>query len=108
MNNHEASPTMTGLKQILLADIKVCQVCVSFDWATLLLFMHVFFNRKRADQLECLVALGRCCNHALVADWAWTYEQYVRDVPGSFEFWMENMMDQSHVAFSHSGVAGNR
>ncbi len=42
------------------------------------------------------------------ADWAWTYEHYVRDVPGSFEFWMENMMDQSHVAYSHSGVAGNR
>lgn len=41
-------------------------------------------------------------------DWAWTYEHYIRDVPGSFEFWMENMMDQSHVAFSHSGVAGNR
>lgn len=41
-------------------------------------------------------------------DWAWTYEHYVRDVPGSFEFWMENMMDQSHVAYSHSGVAGNR
>ena len=45
---------------------------------------------------------------ALAADWAWTYEHYVRDVPGSFEFWMENMMDQSHVAYSHSGVAGNR
>ena len=42
------------------------------------------------------------------ADWAWTYEHYVRDVPASFEFWMENMMDQSHVAYSHSGVAGNR
>ena len=42
------------------------------------------------------------------AEWAWVYEQYVRDVPGSFEFWMENMMDQSHVAFAHSGIAGNR
>ena len=42
------------------------------------------------------------------ADWAWTYEHYIRDVPGSFEFWMENMMDQSHVAFSHSGLAGTR
>ncbi|KAL3146814.1 hypothetical protein ABBQ38_014791 [Trebouxia sp. C0009 RCD-2024] len=37
--------------------------------------------------------------------WAWTFEYFVRDVPGSFEFWMENMMDQSHVPHAHSEVA---
>lgn len=44
----------------------------------------------------------------MLADWAWTYQHYIRDVPGSFEFWMENMMDQSHVPFSHSDVAASR
>lgn len=41
-------------------------------------------------------------------DWAWTFQHYIRDVPGSFEFWMENMMDQSHVPYSHSGLAADR
>lgn len=40
-----------------------------------------------------------------MAGWAWTFEYFVRDVPGSFEFWMENMMDQSHVPHAHSEVA---
>jgi len=27
---------------------------------------------------------------------------------GGFQEWVENMTDQSHVAFAHHGVAGNR
>lgn len=35
-------------------------------------------------------------------------DQFVRDLPGSFEVWTENMQDQSHVAYAHHGVAGRR
>lgn len=35
-------------------------------------------------------------------------DQFVRDLPGSFEVWTENMQDQSHVPFAHHGVAGKR
>ncbi|EIE25673.1 hypothetical protein COCSUDRAFT_39968 [Coccomyxa subellipsoidea C-169] len=37
-----------------------------------------------------------------------TYVNYIRDLPGGFQEWVENMTDQSHVAFAHHGVAGNR
>ena len=37
-----------------------------------------------------------------------TYVNYVRDLPGGFQEWVENMTDQSHVAFAHHTVAGNR
>ncbi|CAL8469852.1 g9394 [Coccomyxa elongata] len=37
-----------------------------------------------------------------------TYVNYIRDLPGGFQEWIENMTDQSHVAFAHHGVAGNR
>jgi len=66
------------------------------------------FASDRCCKAYCLEITFECASVVWHADWAWTYEHYVRDVPGSFEFWMENMMDQSHVAYSHSGVAGNR
>lgn len=37
-----------------------------------------------------------------------TYVNYIRDLPGGFQEWVENMTDQSHVAFAHHTVAGNR
>ncbi|KAK9828711.1 hypothetical protein WJX72_001664 [[Myrmecia] bisecta] len=40
--------------------------------------------------------------------WTYGFAQYVRDLPGGFDCWIENMTDQSHVAFAHHGVAGNR
>ena len=36
------------------------------------------------------------------------YSHFVRDLPGPFDVWMENMVDQSHVAFAHHGPGGNR
>lgn len=39
--------------------------------------------------------------------WSLT-DQFIRDLPGSFEVWTENMQDQSHVAWAHHGVAGRR
>ncbi|KAK9825088.1 hypothetical protein WJX74_007293 [Apatococcus lobatus] len=34
----------------------------------------------------------------------WTFERYVRDVPGSFDCWVDNMTDQSHAQFAHNGA----
>ncbi|KAK9812498.1 hypothetical protein WJX73_004515 [Symbiochloris irregularis] len=36
------------------------------------------------------------------------YTNFTRDLPGPFDVWMENMVDQSHVAFAHHGPGGNR
>jgi hypothetical protein len=35
-------------------------------------------------------------------------DYYVRDVPGSFDTWIENISDQSHVPWAHHGVAHDR
>jgi hypothetical protein len=51
----------------------------------------------------------QCCARVPRADkFTQTYINYVRDLPGGFQEWVENMTDQSHVAFAHHTVAGNR
>eukprot|EP00891_Asterochloris_glomerata_P008644 jgi/Astpho2/8644/Aster-05119 len=37
-----------------------------------------------------------------------SFDHFVRDLPGSFDVWTENMCDQSHVPFAHHAVAGDR
>lgn len=46
--------------------------------------------------------------HAHAGELVSAYSHYVRDLPGSFDVWVENMADQSHVAFAHHGAVGNR
>ena len=37
-----------------------------------------------------------------------SFDHYTRDLYGAFDVWLENMADQSHVAYAHHGAAGNR
>ena len=37
-----------------------------------------------------------------------SFDNYSRDLYGAFDVWLENMTDQSHVAYAHHGAAGNR
>lgn len=35
------------------------------------------------------------------------FDNYVRDVPGRMDVWIDNMTDQSHAQFAHNGAIGN-
>ena len=32
------------------------------------------------------------------------FRNFVRDVPGTIDVWIDNMTDQSHVAYAHNGA----
>eukprot|EP00891_Asterochloris_glomerata_P003758 jgi/Astpho2/3758/fgenesh1_pg.00060_%23_58_t len=53
-------------------------------------------------------ALGTLLSETRPDKWLWTYQHFVRDVPGSFDVWMENQSDQSHACFTHSVVSTDR
>ncbi|KAK9789581.1 hypothetical protein WJX73_007380 [Symbiochloris irregularis] len=38
--------------------------------------------------------------------YSYLFDNYVRDVPGTIDVWIDNMTDQSHAIFAHNGAIG--
>lgn len=60
------------------------------------------FLGTRVDSTSSFPAGSEVAKHGLLGDW------YMRELPISWEFLMENLLDPSHVNFAHHGVIGNR
>lgn len=87
------------------ANMRSC--CTSFPTQTQQGLIWVWPESGPSASLESAVQEPALCPQYQTHQdsWAWTFQHFVRDVPGSFEFWMENMMDQSHVPHAHTDVA---